>query len=125
MSSPVLALVNDLFFYSRIRQAAKALGFELQSAEAAALPARTQELGARAVIVELGPGGLDATLQGIRALKADAALAGVRVVAFGSHIQTDVLEAARQAGCDEVYARSEFTARLAEILRGPSPAGSP
>ena len=118
MSSTVLALVNDLFFYSKIRQTAKQLGLEMQSADAAQLRAQAQERAPHVVLVELGPGGLDETLRGVKALKDDAALAGLRVVAFGSHVQTDVLDAARAAGCDEVYARSEFTARLPEILRG-------
>jgi hypothetical protein len=118
MSSTVLALVNDLFFYSKIRQTAKQLGLELQPAEVAKLHDQVQERDAQTVLVELGPGGLEETLSGVRALRGDAALSGVRVVAFGSHVQTAVLEAARSAGCDEVYARSEFTARLPEILRG-------
>jgi hypothetical protein len=37
-------------------------------------------------------------------------------VGYASHIQTDVIEAARLAGVDEVMARSAFTARLPEIL---------
>jgi len=121
MSSPVLALVNDLFFYSKIRQTAKQLGLDVQPADAEKLREQTQQRGSQTVLVELGPGGIDATLNGVRALRSDAALAGVRVVAFGSHVQTDVLEAARQAGCNEVYARSEFNMRLPEILSGSGP----
>ena len=41
--------------------------------------------------------------------------AGVRVIGFGSHVDTATLEAAKAAGA-EVYARSAFFARIVEIL---------
>jgi hypothetical protein len=112
----ILALVNDLFFYSKIRQTARQLGVELLPAQPERLAVQAAERSAGAVLVELGSG-LESALQAVRALKADPALSAVRVVAFGSHVQTDVLEAARQAGCDEVLGRGEFTARLPEILQ--------
>ncbi len=43
-----------------------------------------------------------------------------RIVAFGPHVRGDLLAAAREAGADEVLARSAFVARLLELLR---PAG--
>ena len=43
--------------------------------------------------------------------------AGARVVGFASHVDRDGLDAARAAGC-EVYARSAFFARLADLLVG-------
>jgi hypothetical protein len=41
-----------------------------------------------------------------------------RVIAFLSHVQTDLAERARNAGCMDVMPRSKFTQNLAEILRG-------
>jgi hypothetical protein len=41
---------------------------------------------------------------------------GVRTIGFGSHVDRDLLDAAREAGCDEVMARSEFFRRAAELL---------
>jgi hypothetical protein len=65
--------------------------------------------GAAILVVDLSrPGVLD-VLPG---------LAGRRVIAFGSHVDTDLLDAARAAGCDEVMARSEFFRRAPELL-GP------
>ena len=57
----------------------------------------------------------------VAALKRDPALASIRTVGYASHVQTDVIDAARQAGVDEVLARSAFTARLAEILASAQP----
>ena len=43
---------------------------------------------------------------------------GARVVGFGSHVDRPGLDAARDAGC-EVFARSAFFSRIAEVLRVP------
>jgi hypothetical protein len=40
-------------------------------------------------------------------------------VGFGSHVDTDLLAAARAAGCDQVLARSAFFGRLHSLLSGP------
>jgi hypothetical protein len=45
-----------------------------------------------------------------------AIAAGVRTIGFGSHVDRELLEAARAAGCDEVLARSEFFRRAPELL---------
>jgi hypothetical protein len=50
-------------------------------------------------------------------MKQDPALASLPTVGFVSHVRADVINAARQAGVDEVMARSAFTERLAEILK--------
>ena len=58
---------------------------------------------------------------------ADAALALVEqvkthdanlpVIAFGSHVETQLLDGARQRGADFVMPRSSFTANLPDILQ--------
>ena len=55
----------------------------------------------------------------VTAMKQDAALASIPTVGFASHVQTDVINAARQAGVGEVLARSAFTQQLGEILSRP------
>jgi hypothetical protein len=39
-----------------------------------------------------------------------------RVIGFANHTSRDVMAAARAAGCEQVLARSEFFARLDELL---------
>ena len=43
-------------------------------------------------------------------------ISGVPVVAFLSHVQTDLAAAARAAGCDVLLARSAFTRDLPHLL---------
>ena len=38
------------------------------------------------------------------------------ILAFGPHVHESALEDARQAGCDQVLSRGEFSNRMAEIL---------
>ena len=41
-----------------------------------------------------------------------------RIIGFGSHVDREVLDAARHAGCTEVLARSAFFSRLPDLLSG-------
>ena len=56
-----------------------------------------------------------------KAMKADPALAAIPTLGFVSHVQTDLIEAARQAGVGEVVARSAFAGGLADILSRGNP----
>ncbi|MDP9071423.1 MAG: hypothetical protein M3N68_09100 [Actinomycetota bacterium] len=70
-------------------------------------PSELAGTAAEVVVVDLSrPGVLDAL----------AGLAAVRTIGFGSHVDGELLEAARAAGCDEVLPRSRFFARLGELL---------
>lgn len=69
------------------------------------------DAGADVVAVDLSrPDALD----GVRRLRADRSAA--RIIAYGRHTEVDVLAAARDAGCDEVLARSELFADVAGAL---------
>lgn len=76
---------------------------------------RLSDEGASLVLVDLGHRAAD-PVGAIRALRARSPVP--RIVAFGSHVDAETLSAAREAGADRVLARSAFSARLAELLRG-------
>ena len=108
----IVALVPDLMDRSKV-QAASA-GEEVRwLASAAELPLAAAEAGCRLVVVDLARSGV------LDALPAVVAT-GTDVVAFGSHVDRTVLDAARAAGCGTVLARSEFFRRLEELLAGPT-----
>lgn len=72
-------------------------------------PSDLPHAGAELVVVDLSrPGVLEALPQ----------LGGVRTIGFGSHVDQEVLAAARAAGCDEVLPRSKFFSRLPGLLAG-------
>jgi CheY-like chemotaxis protein len=56
----------------------------------------------------------------LAAIRSDQALASLRVLGFVSHVRADRIAAAREAGIDEVLARSAFVSKLSDLL---SPGG--
>jgi CheY-like chemotaxis protein len=112
----VLAMVDDLMFASKIKTAASQLGVTVTFARTpAAALAAMKESAPALVIFDLNNPRTD-PLGTVAAMKRDPATASIRTVGYASHVQTDVIEAARLAGVDDVMARSAFTAKLAEIL---------
>src|SRR5215475_9182044 len=104
-------------FTSKLRTAAKQLNVQLAFARSsqAALADMKKERPAL-VIFDLNNPRTD-PLGTVAAMKQDAMLASIPTVGFVSHVQIDLIEQARQAGVDEVLARSTFTSQLAEILQ--------
>jgi len=116
MSETFLAIVDDLFFLSKIQQTAKLLGVRVEVVTPGKLAERAAQIPIRGVILDLNYRSGSA-LDTLRAIKADAKLGATLVVGFLSHVQTDLAAAAREAGCDLVLARSTFSQKLPELLR--------
>lgn len=111
--SPVHALLDDLFFRTRIEATAAAAGVPLLVSTALPhLIGRIDSEGGGGVLVDLS---LDGAIEAIAALKQRAE--PVFVVAWGSHVDQPAMDAARGAGADRVLPRSAFTRRLPDILR--------
>jgi DNA-binding response OmpR family regulator len=107
----VLACIRDLMFSTRVRDAARQHGHDCQIVTRAGDVAANLA-GADLVLIDLMvPGG-----GALEAVSAAAAADGVSVVAYGEHVQAEVLQAGRDAGADEVLTRSEFTRRLQALL---------
>jgi PleD family two-component response regulator len=118
MIAMILAVLDDLMFTSKIKTTASQLGVAVAFARSAdAALAEMRKSPPSLVILDLN-NPRTTPLAIVAAMKADAALAGIPTVGYASHVQTDVIEAARQAGVGQVLARSAFTQQLAQIL-GP------
>jgi DNA-binding NarL/FixJ family response regulator len=112
----ILAAVDDFLFRSKIRAVAKHVNAEVQFAQTQdEILAQARAAKPALVIVDLNSQKADPVAL-IAALKADAALAGVRTIGFASHVHVDLINAARKAGADLVLPRSQFAGNLAEIL---------
>jgi PleD family two-component response regulator len=113
----ILAILDDLMFTSKIKTAATHLGVPIAFARSAdAALAEMRKSVPSLVIFDLNSLRTD-PLGTVGAMKSDPALSTIRTLGFASHVQTDVIDAARKAGVDEVLPRSAFTMRLGEILR--------
>jgi PleD family two-component response regulator len=117
----ILAAVDDLLFSSKIRTTAKQAGVELTFARTPPeILDQARALRPALLIIDLNSAKAS-PIETIAALKRDAELSSIRTLGFVSHVHTDIIDAARNAGIDDVMARSAFAARLAEILLAASP----
>jgi PleD family two-component response regulator len=112
----ILAVLDDLMFSSKIKTAANQLGVPLVFARSsAAALAEMRKDHPSLVIFDLNNPRTD-PLGIVAAMHADADLAPIPTVGYVSHVDTEVIAAARRAGVTEVLARSAFTMQLADIL---------
>jgi CheY-like chemotaxis protein len=111
----LIALVDDLLFLSRIREAGRAAGIEVRSVRGASdLLAAARQQG-RLVLVDADSERLP-WQAALSALRAEPALSALPVIAFVSHVRADLAEAARAAGASRVLARSAFVKELPELV---------
>src|ERR1700747_576991 len=98
----VVALMDDLFFQMKVLETAKHLGVEFKVAANGEVLAGMLEPPTKLVIIDLNAKSQPvATLARVRATQKE-----LRVVAFLSHVQTELAAQARAAGATEVMPRS-------------------
>ena len=137
----ILALTEDYFFIPRLEDAAAALGYELEVVEAPSAfgadgepdarripltePLRGPDAAFMRAIVDRQPALIlvDVTSQQIpwgrwtHILKTSASTLRIPIIAFGPHVESQVLERARAAGADHVVSRGKLQASLAELIQ--------
>ena len=118
MNRRVIAAVSDMLFASKIRGTAEQLNVTVDFArsEAGLFDYAKAEVPSL-VILDLGETRFDPFALAAR-LKADEQLRTVPIVAFFSHVETELQKKAQEAGVEHVLPRSLFTKRLPEILSG-------
>lgn len=120
MPRTLIAIVDDMFFVSKIQATAKALGAIVRFPRtlAAAREAANEETPDLVVVdlhnQELNPFEL------AREFKTDERLQSIPLLGFFSHVQADLQRQAGEAGYDQILPRSIFARDLADILAGSS-----
>jgi len=114
----IAALVDDMFFASKISATARQTGCELVFCRnTESVPPDTNR-----ILVDLNSTTFDPVRE-IQKLKARGGAAGAPIIAYLSHVQVELQQMAQQAGADEVISRSAFVQRLPEILGSQEPEG--
>ena len=109
----VVAFVDDLFFQAKILETAKQIGVDVHMCSAPdALDAEIARALPNLVVVDLNA--RSSPLEAIARVRANGR--EIPLVAFLSHVQLDLAESARAAGCRDVMPRSKFTQNMATIL---------
>ena len=116
MNAVGLVLSDDLVFVSRISATAQAQGLSVRQARTPSelvMLARQNTPGG--FILDLQNHGLElpALLAELRAIRVPMP----RVMGYGSHVEKELLQAAREAGCDPVLPRSQFVRVLDRHLK--------
>jgi hypothetical protein len=108
MADMILILVRDLLLASRITSTAQGLGMPYRVVRDP--QALTSEAGTLLVLDLEQPGTLDAAIAWKNRV-------GGRLLGFGSHVNTDTINKARQAGVDRVVPRSALMTSLPALLK--------
>lgn len=111
MTRPIVALVSDLIFQSRIQAVAAHLGLTVCCVRSAPAVDRLADQAA-ALILDLNAD--PSVLELLARLRSRPDLP---MVGFLSHVQVELARRARQAGLERVMSRSAFTRRLPVLLR--------
>lgn len=110
----MIAVVTDLIFSTKITSTAAAVGAQVKVVRSIEKLDERLALGVdRLAIIDLNADGFDVG-DVIRRVKAVSD--PPRIIGFASHVQTDVIQAARAAGAEEVMARSAFVNKLPALL---------
>ena len=120
MAKNVIAVVDDLFFASKIRGAGEQTGVGVTFVKSVAEAIRRARDNASTLIIADMNAQCCDPIDLARAVKDDEALSAVPLLGFFSHVQTELQQAAKAAGFDRVMPRSAFTKQLSEILAGTS-----
>jgi CheY-like chemotaxis protein len=110
----VLALVDDLMFLSRIREAGSGAGVEVRSIRRPDQLAEGLRGGARLVLVDADSDRLP-WAEALASVKAQGLQDSAPVVAFFSHVNEERGDQARAAGC-RVLPRGAFVSELPGLL---------
>ena len=121
----LIAFMDDLMFLSRIREAARAAGVEVQTVRTPEGLVEACRLTRPALVfADLDSQRLP-VLEGIRTLRTHHELASIAVVGFLGHTQVEQARLAEQAGCTRVLTRGAFVNELRTlILQPPTPTGT-
>jgi CheY-like chemotaxis protein len=118
MTRRVVAIVDDMFFASKIRATAEALGVEIAfpRTKESAIEKISQD-APQLVVIDLHNQRLNGVEFG-RELKGLPEMQSVPLLGFFSHVEVELQRQAVNAGFDQVIPRSMFARDLASILIG-------
>ncbi len=118
---PVILLDTDLFFVVKVRTTLQHAGYDVRTARS--LADFTRRLAADAPVLAL----VNTAIAGVdwRAAIVAAREARLPVIAFGSHVDLETQQAARDAGATRVIANSKLAADLPGIVARTLQASSP
>jgi len=118
LSLEIMAFLEDIFYTAKIREIANSQSKDVRFVrDLTGLDKRLTGPAPATVVVDLNA----ATLQPIdliRRIKEQPDWTGVRVVAYSSHAQAELMEEASRVGADVVLSKTGFNEKLHDIVEG-------
>ena len=118
MPGTIIAVVDDLFFKSKIRGTAEQVGANIAfPRHADGVKESIQREAPSLIICDLNSERIN-PIELARSLKASDETRRIPLLGFFSHVQIELQHEAQQAGFDRVIPRSVFASSLVQILSG-------
>lgn len=112
----ILAAVNDIFFYTKLRDALKPHGYQLERARSQQdLPDRIATVLPAAFVLDMNDPGLDG-LKALEAIRADARFKDLPILAFANHEEVGTWHQAKRFGVTKIVSRNEFSSRTRDLV---------
>ncbi|HET6674998.1 MAG TPA: response regulator [Nitrospiraceae bacterium] len=112
----ILAAVNDIFFYTKLRDALKPQGYQLERARSQQdLPDRIATVLPAAFVLDMNDPGLDG-LKALEAIRTDARFKDLPILAFANHEEVGTWQEAKRLGVTRIVSRNEFSSRTRDLV---------
>jgi PleD family two-component response regulator len=112
----ILAAVNDIFFYTKLREALKPHGYHLERARSQQdVPDKIVKIRPAAFVVDMNDPALDG-LKAVEAIRADARFHKLPILAFANHEEVGTWQQAKRLGVSKIVSRNEFSSRTRDLL---------
>jgi len=112
----ILVGINDIFFYTKVRDALLPQGYKLEKARAQRdILEKTAAASPAVVLLDMNDMTLDA-FQALATLKNDPKLRSIPVLAYANHEDIETWNRAKALGVDKMVTRNEMSARTKELV---------
>ena len=112
----ILVAVNDIFFYTKVRDALRANGYTIEKARTQQdIADKASSIAPSIIILDMNDMALN-SFQALETLKADSRLNAFPTLAFANHEEVDTWNRARALGVTKIVSRNEFSARTKELV---------
>src|SRR5438105_4494525 len=113
----ILVAVNDIFFYTKVRDALKPQGYVLEKARTEAeVVEKAGVMRPAAVILNINDESLDA-FKALESLKGNERSKTIPILAFANHEEVDNWRRAQQLGVTKIVSRNEFSSRTLQLVQ--------
>jgi PleD family two-component response regulator len=112
----ILVAVNDIFFYTKVRDALRANGYTIEKARTQQdIADKASSIAPSIIILDMNDMALN-SFQALETLKTDSRLNAIPTLAFANHEEVDTWNRARALGVTKIVSRNEFSARTKELV---------